>query len=71
MKITFKGTYDEGKEIYCNKAKTRLVIAKSYDLFDIYLDGTKLRTCAYSDDAIEVVKKILELGIGRNYQEEK
>lgn len=70
MKITYKQV-DYDKEIYCNGAKTQLVISKNYGMFYIYLDDTKLTSRAYLGDAKAVVEELLKLGIGRNYVQEK
>ena len=71
-KITYKGTYEGGKEVWCNGAKTKLCIAKTcYGMYEIYFDDTVLATVAYTDDARNKVEKLLEVGIGRNYKDEK
>ena len=69
--LKLKGTYEGGKGVYYKGAKTKLCIAKSYGLYDIYLDEKVITTRAYSCDAIETVIKLLEMGIGRNYKDEK
>ena len=71
MLVKLVGTYESGKRVYCNKALTKFEIAKSYGLYDIYFEDKVITTRAYSDDAIEVVKKLLEIGIGRDYANEK
>lgn len=71
MKIVLKQDgYD--KVVYCNKAKTKLCIAKTtYGSYEIYFEDTKLREVYYLEDAKYIVESLLGLGIGRDYLNEK
>ena len=71
MSITYKQDgYD--KEVYCNNAKTKLTIAKScYGSYCVFFEDTQLREVYYLSDAKEVVEKLLAIGIGRDFANEK
>ena len=71
MKVTYKQVgYD--KEVYCNKAKTNLIIATALGGgFDIYFNDTKLKYTSYLVDAKILCESLLILGVGRNFKEEK
>lgn len=71
MKVTYKQNgYD--KEVWCNRAKTRLTISKTtYGMWRIYIDDCQLLETAYLDDAKERTEGLLKYGVGRNYKEER
>ena len=71
MKVTFK-TDGYDKMVICNGAETKLLISKSsYGSYVVYHNEEKLKEVYYLEDAKELVKKLLELGIGRDYAKER
>ncbi len=66
MTVVFKSDGDD-KDIYCNRAKTKLRIVKTtYGSYQVYFEDTKLKECYYLDDAKKIVIELLKLGIGRD-----
>ena len=70
MKITYKQD-DYDKIVYCNKAKTKLTLSRNYGMWYIFFENTELTCVGYLDDAKKVVEKLLNIGIGRNFAEER